>query len=973
MPPRSRYAIDPSLTQHHQPAYDQPAPVLHHVPERDPPPTGEYAPQHQPTYHAVQTQQQQQQQQQYLSPSATPPVHHIPQPPHSTGQSASGLRVRLDPTQVPDPIEAQSLDQNLYDDEDFYSCQTRGLIPLAGTDYRGHDQGNALPRHLRATLPCIPSNGQLLDTTALPFALLVQPFASLRYDEEPVPLISSWISGQSPYDPPSFRGESWGAEGEGEEEGPPRCDQCRGYINPWVRFIDGGRKWSCNLCGAENPVPPQYYSHLGPNGQRVDHQHRPELQFGTVDFAVPPSYWARQPPSGSLIDSDALSSTAQDLLGGLQASLGQGKEPHIPTGKEQREKEKEREKERRKFRKPTTLSRVFVVDVSANAGSRGIVQLVCAGIRKAIYGSDKEGEDEQDVEERLKPGQKVAIVSVAEAVSFWNLSSTQSAPSQIVVSDLDDMFIPFTSGFLVDPQESRTQIEALLDRLPQLAEQGREGGRIAAGSAVVGALAGLKQIGGQINLFLSALPSHGLGTLTMRENPDYYQTDKEKILFTPTDWYAQTADQLAEAGVGLNLFLFPDAYCDMASIGALAAGTGGETFFYPRIDIARDEPSVHDAIKRTLTRETAYNASVRVRCSNGLRVSSHLGNFHATSLTEINFPVIDSTKSFAAVMSHEGRLDEKTPAFTQVAVLYTSDTGERRVRCINMSFVTTSLIGNVFKFADQEACVSTLLKAGLSQITQRSLRDIRKSLSSRCNRILLMYRKHCAAAVSQGQLILPEGFKLLPLWTLCMTKTKAIKGGSVSSDVRTHYTRLLKSASLARLTTLLYPRLLAIHDLAANACFADEKTGRLVLPSFTRTTHAWMVPDGAYLMVNGEVAMIWFAQGVSPQVVKDIYGVEHLDELDVRNAELPRLPTLLSTQLHNLVTHLSSPHLLDRFLPVHIARQNMDGSEVGFADQLVEDTNNDALSYTDYLMTSHREITNEFNGSAKGDSWIPWS
>lgn len=53
----------------------------------------------------------------------------------------SGMRVRIDPSQVPNPIEAQELDQNLYEDEDFLSCRTRGLIPLVGTDYRGVDQG----------------------------------------------------------------------------------------------------------------------------------------------------------------------------------------------------------------------------------------------------------------------------------------------------------------------------------------------------------------------------------------------------------------------------------------------------------------------------------------------------------------------------------------------------------------------------------------------------------------------------------------------------------------------------------------------------------------------------------------------------------------------------------------------------------------------------------------------------------------
>lgn len=102
--------------------------------------------------------------------------------------------------------------------------------------------GNSLPRHIRATLTVPPSNGQLLDTTALPFGLIIQPFAALRYDEAPVPLVSNWVSGESAFDAPRVD----------DEEGPPRCEKCRGYVSPWVRWMDGGRKWACNLCGASN-------------------------------------------------------------------------------------------------------------------------------------------------------------------------------------------------------------------------------------------------------------------------------------------------------------------------------------------------------------------------------------------------------------------------------------------------------------------------------------------------------------------------------------------------------------------------------------------------------------------------------------------------------------------------------------------------------------------------------------------------
>lgn len=191
MPPRSRYAVDPSLTtpanqgqqwqpvappgaapvQDHnptfapgygaqQPAYDasygqqqQPyvdprGPQLHQVDDRRKPTTsGPYAPerqQHVPAPHGSHLRQP-------AAPAQAaaynyPPENHIPPPPHSAGPALTGPRVRIDPSQMPDPIEGQELDQNLYDDEDFLSCDTKGLIPLAMTDYRGVDQGTRMPR-----------------------------------------------------------------------------------------------------------------------------------------------------------------------------------------------------------------------------------------------------------------------------------------------------------------------------------------------------------------------------------------------------------------------------------------------------------------------------------------------------------------------------------------------------------------------------------------------------------------------------------------------------------------------------------------------------------------------------------------------------------------------------------------------------------------------------------------------------------
>ena len=93
----------------------------------------------------------------------------------------------------------------------------------------------------------------------------------------------------------------------------------------------------------------------------------------------------------------------------------------------------------------------------------------------------------------------------------------------------------------------------------------------------------------------------------------------------------------------------------------------------------------------------------------------------------------------------------------------------------------------------------------------KGLKDIRKALGDRCNRILGMYRRHCAPAVQAGQvsvhvwrselstdekLILPEGFKLLPLYTLCMIKSKALKG---EHQVWRRFTTDRQAATLLRM------------------------------------------------------------------------------------------------------------------------------------------------------------------------------
>jgi protein transport protein SEC24 len=74
-----------------------------------------------------------------------------------------------------------------------------------------------------------------------------------------------------------------------------RCKRCRAYINPFVSWVDNGRRWRCNICGMLNDVPTSYFSHLDNNGLRRDRAQRPELSKCSVEFVAPGDYMVRPP------------------------------------------------------------------------------------------------------------------------------------------------------------------------------------------------------------------------------------------------------------------------------------------------------------------------------------------------------------------------------------------------------------------------------------------------------------------------------------------------------------------------------------------------------------------------------------------------------------------------------------------------------------------------------------------------------
>lgn len=110
---------------------------------------------------------------------------------------------------------------------------------------------------------------------------------------------------------------------------------------------------------------------------------------------------------------------------------------------------------------------------------------------------------------------------------------------------------------------------------------------------------------------------------------------------------------------------------------------------------------------------------MKVRCSNGLQVSSYHGNFLQHSFgADLELGSVDADKALGVMFSYDGKLDSKLDAHFQCALLYTTASGERRVRCTNTVASVSESLPEVMRYVDQDAVLSMIAKEGLFSLPQ---------------------------------------------------------------------------------------------------------------------------------------------------------------------------------------------------------------------------------------------------------------
>jgi protein transport protein SEC24 len=511
---------------------------------------------------------------------------------------------------------------------------------------------------------------------------------------------------------------------------------------------------------------------------------------------------------------------------------------------------------------------IFVVDVGYNSVQSGLLSLWATSILSLLENLPKEKEQE-------KSSIRVGFITYGKAIQFFKLKGTQAQPQVMVLTDIEDVFMPLLDGFIVDLEEAKPVVESLLQQLPDMYNQSTGSDGIL-GPAIKAGTEALKAAGcpGKLFVLHSTFPSQEVpGKLQNREDRKLLMTDKEKTQFAhQTPYYRKLAEECVDAGVSVDLFLFVNQYIDVATVGTLTSTTGGKMYRYKSFRAAVDGDRFLQDLSKRLSSPVAFDAIMRVRCSPGIRAVDFYGNFFMNNTTDVQLACVDPETCVAVDIKHDDKLDEREGAYIQVALLYTSMSGQRRIRVHNLALQCSSQLSDLYRSVDIHSLMNFLAKKAIFLMLSMPYKTINERLTEQCAVMLGCYRKNCSTQSMAGQLILPECMKLLPLYANCILKNECLTGGGdMPVDDKSWLMQTVQGLDLLEMLVYFYPKLLPLHTLD------PAESG---IPDQIRCSYIFMQSDGVYLLENGMNLFIWVGEMVKHDWLQLVFGVSMFAQLD---------------------------------------------------------------------------------------------
>ncbi|CAH8616036.1 unnamed protein product [Schistosoma haematobium] len=782
----------------------------------------------------------------------------------------------------------------------FYTGQRGVVPPLVTTDFISRDQGTCAPCFIRSSLYSVPNSSDLLKTVGIPFSLTISPFA-VQHTED----MNVVISDMGP-------------------QGPVRCVRCKAYMNPFMNFIDGGRRFQCPLCNGLTEVAAEYFAHLDHTGRRVDAGQRPELCLGSYELLATAEYC---------------------------------KNNQLPL--------------------PPAI--IFLLDVSQSAIRSGLVQLFCSQfVERILPNLPREKFTSPDMVNPIRlgfitydhqlhfytvPRESSSSAQQTSESTNQNTYNSYGKPQMYIVADIEDVFVPTVEGFLIPPDPAI--ISSILEMIPtQFCTENalnRQPTDSVLGPAIQSGMEALRAANRSGKLFVihANLPiGEAPGKLKNRDDRRLIGTEKEKTLLLPdNDFYVGLGQTCVEVGCSVDLFLFPNSFVDIASLAEVPRLTSGHLFKYNCFQADLQGHQFIADLQRTLTNLQAFNAVMRVRTSTGIRPVEFFGNCYLPNTTDVELASVSSDMAITAELRHDDKLQEGEHVFIQVACLYTSISGQRRLRIHNLSIPVTSMIPDVFRLVELDAHMNWLSKYSMRSLLSRTHSQVMDDLTTRAANTLAAYRRHCACGPNDvnsnpSELVLPQNMKVFPLYIQCLMKTEAFSpADGITIDDRCWQMFLVNQMDVKQSNCYIYPHLYPIHDLSLN--FEGDIP---YPPAAIRCSYDRLQMDAAYLLDNGIYLIMWIGPNISSEWIQAVFNVQNPEHFESEKIyDLCNFDNEISRNLCTLLKKVRKNRWhYSRLLVVRPG----DKSELWFRRFMVEDRcSGNSISYTEYLCHIHKEVS----------------
>ncbi|GBM35805.1 Protein transport protein Sec24B, partial [Araneus ventricosus] len=521
------------------------------------------------------------------------------------------------------------------------------------------------------------------------------------------------------------------------------------------------------------------------------------------------------------------------------------------------------------LRPPQPAVYLFLLDVSHGAIETGYLENFCKVMLENL--------DELPGDSRMRIG----FITFDGSIHFYNLGEGLNQPHMLVVSDIEDVFLPSPDNLLVNVHESKSLIADLLTDLPKRFAMNGDI-NCCLGAALQAAYKLMSPVGGRVTVVLTSLPNYGPGALKNREDPNQRAGKDISNIGPANDFYKKLALDCSGQQIAVDLFLLCSQYVDIATVSCISKYSSGGVLYYPGYHRTVGRLQVNKFagdLKRYLTRRIGFEAVMRVRCTRGLAIHTFHGNFFVRSTDLLSLPNVNPDTGYGMQIAIEESLTEYNSVCFQAAVLYTSSNGERRIRVHTLCLPVVSIVTDVLGGADQETIIGLVSKMAVDRSVTSSLSDARDALINVCVDVLGVFKTTMSGQVA-GALMSPYSLRLLPLYILALLKHMAFRTGvSTKLDERVFAMERMKALPLQYLMKFIYPTLYPVHALDDKNAIHQDDDVVIPQPAILQLSSEKLDRHGAYILDTLDVLYLYIGRAINDQFCISVLNVPNFSAI----------------------------------------------------------------------------------------------